>query len=147
MARNNVYGNGEKLSIAISTSGETKEATILEHTESKEYQIEQQIHEYFGNIEHSVSVLMMGRIAHTEVRYVDFKPLHHVRRDLEQMFPNLDLSSLTRGFSTDSYFAIFDEMMTANEEVFVYDGNDTLRRVSLQDLAEERMYARTFNVE
>lgn len=147
MARNNVYGKGEKHSIAISTSGETKGATIVGRTASKEEQIEQQIHDYFGNTEHTVSVSMMGRIAIAEIRYIDFKPLRHVRRDLEQMFHNLDLSSLTRGYSTDSYFTIFDEMMTAEEEFFVHDGEDMLGRVSLQNLVEERMYARTFNIE
>lgn len=56
---------------------------------------------YFNDIPHRVTITMAGTIADAEIIYTDFKPKRQVRRELEELIPNLDECTLIREYSPE----------------------------------------------
>ena len=120
---------------------------LMEKIEIKTLSVSESVAEkiktYFGTVENSVEVSMMGRIPIVEVHYVDFKPTKQVRRDLESLFNDVDIRSLTRGYSRDSILNVVDEMMESYQDIYVLsDDSSALRRTNFREIIEETLYLR-----
>ena len=72
-------------------------------------EIRQIIDAYFNGIPHRVTLNMMGHIANAEICYTDFKPTRQVRRELEDLIPNLDACTLYRDYSPEVESDAIDE--------------------------------------
>lgn len=136
------YGNGSRLLVFVTQLN----ISIMEQTFTVTYpakDVEKKIEEYFNGVEHKVSVTMMGRTADADISYVDFKPTRKVRRELEDLIPNLEIMSLDRTYSKEQYLNIIDEIASQSREIYVKEADGTLKPTDLMLLLEEELYCRT----
>ena len=86
---------------------------------------------------------MCGKLAYVELSYYDYKPVRKVRRELEDLIPNLDDISICRNYSDETISKIFDELVVENPDIYVPEKDGTLRKTSLFNMMEEKMLFRT----
>lgn len=104
--------------------------------------IETKIKEYFGETDCSVQIFMVGSIADAIISYKDFKPVRQVRRELEDAFPDLNIGEIHRSYSNSSRLAVMQELLDADEQIFLPYADGSLRPICLNELVEERLYHR-----
>lgn len=92
---------------------------------------------YFHDAERHLNIYeitLVGNLIDLDITYYDFKPIKQVRRELDELFPNLNALSISRAFSHD---AIGE---------FIYDNLDTVVRTAegtempVYDYIENTMY-------
>lgn len=105
--------------------------------------IRKRIEDYVGkdNIE-SLFVNMVGNGFTAELKYVDFKPSKVLRREFDNVFPNVEFTVLHRGFSYESYMKLLQEMFENDEEIYVKKSDGTLRPMSISMCLNERLHNR-----
>lgn len=81
--------------------------------------VEDEVRQYLGDSIIKVSVTMIGRFAVTDIVYRDFKPKRTVRRDLEDLIPNIEIDSIERIFSKDAQWEAIDELMNEGVEFYI----------------------------
>lgn len=64
-------------------------------------EIENTIAAYFHGINHTAKVNMNGILADVDISYIDFKPARQVRRELEDLIPNMVHCEIWREYSVD----------------------------------------------
>jgi hypothetical protein len=106
-------------------------------------EIQAKVSSYFGNVDHSVQVMMVGRIADAIIWYQDFKPARIVRRELEEKFENLNISEIKRTYSDKTRLAILQELLDADETIYLPYEDGSLRPLCIGALVEEKLYHRS----
>lgn len=101
------------------------------------------IAEYLGGSYLSASVQMVGNIADAIIHYQDFKPVRTVRRELEQQYPNLNISEIHRVYSDRTRMAVMQELLDEDAEVYVSYADGSLRPIHMGEIVEEKLYNRT----
>lgn len=76
---------------------------------------------YFNGIPHRVTLNMNGHIADAEICYTDFKPTRQVRRELEDLIPNLDTCTLYRDYSPEVECDAIDEASNQHKNIYIKD--------------------------
>lgn len=84
-------------------------------------EIRQIVDAYFHQTPHRVTLNMAGNIASLEICYTDFKPTRQVRRELEDLIPNLDTCTLYREFSPEVESDAIDEANTKYNNIYIKD--------------------------
>ena len=104
--------------------------------------VEDEVRQYLGDSIIKVSVTMIGRFAVTDIVYRNFKPKRTVRRDLEDLIPNIEIDSIERIFSKDAQWEAIDELMNEGVEFYIMsDGK--LISTTLALLVSEVLHNRT----
>lgn len=98
---------------------------------------------YFGNAKCSVSVALVGRIADATITYFDFKPVRVVRKELEDSFPDVNISEIHREYSSEAKMVVMQELINADPEIFLPYEDGSLRPICLGELLEEQLFHRT----
>ncbi len=102
------------------------------------------IREYFKGTTVQIQVFMVGDIADTCISYEDFKPVRVVLKELQAKFANLNITEIHRCFSTETQMAILQEMLDADELIYIDNvKGDSIRPIHIGELITERMYNRT----
>lgn len=93
---------------------------------------------YFNGKPHRVTLTMTGHIADAEICYTDFKPTRQVRRDLEDLIPNLDNCTLYRDYSAEVESDAIDEANNQHRNIYIKDeATGELTPTSIGVLIEE----------
>ncbi len=108
-------------------------------------EMEQKIKGYFlrNCAECDVTVSLVGRIVDATIYYDDFKPVRVVRRELEDQFPDINISEIHRGYSNEAKHLIMQELIDEDIEIFLPYSDGSLRPLCLGELIEERLFHRT----
>lgn len=107
--------------------------------------VTERIKDYFGEREYEANVTMIGRMADVSISYEDFKPTRKVRRELEDMMDNVEITSLERRYSERTYLKTLDELMSEGREIYIKEDDGSLKKTSITMLIEETLYHRTLN--
>lgn len=100
---------------------------------------------YFNGIPHRVNLTMTGNIANAEICYTDFKPARQVRRDLEDLIPNLDTCTLYRDYSPEVECDAIDEASNQHKNIYIKDeATGELAPITIGILIEEVLMNRCF---
>ena len=105
-------------------------------------EVEERINEYFGGAKHSVTVNMVGRTAVVSIKYEDFRTMKRVRRDLEDMIPNLEIINIEREFTDEAYLRVVHELLDKETEIYVKEGDGTLKATNIGLLLDEELMYR-----
>lgn len=121
---------------------ETNEKTLT--VTYPERDVENKIKEYLGESARSVNVVMVGRMACVNITYEDFKPVRRVRRDIEDMIPNVEIEHVERLYSKDRYLKVIEELSLKNVEIYVKESDESLKKTNFALLLEEELMFRSF---
>lgn len=112
-------------------------------------EMERKLEGYFAesNTKCTVSVSLAGRIADATIYYDDFKPTRVVRREIEDYFPDINISEIHRCYSNEAKHVIMQELLDEDIEIFLPYNDGSLRPLCIGELIEERLFHRTLNFE
>ncbi len=102
------------------------------------------IDNYFGDATHSVEIHLLGEVLDVEITYEDFRCKRRVRKDIETLLPNADVSRMERMYSTPKYLQALYDVMESNDTIYVKDASGALHPTSLMVLLDGRLYGKDF---
>lgn len=107
--------------------------------------VEDVVRQYLGESATKVNVKMIGRLAVTSITYKDFKPKRVVRRELEDLIPNIEIDTIERTFSSAAQYQAIDEMIYEGVDIYIMsDGK--LISTTLALLVNEALYNKDLSV-
>lgn len=113
-------------------------------TYKNQKEIRQIIDAYFNNIPHRVELHMTGNIADVEICYTDFKPSRQVRRELEDLIPNLDICTIYREFSPEVESDAIEDANNKYNTIYIKEKNGEYTPTSIAVMIDEILFDRTF---
>lgn len=104
--------------------------------------MERKISAYFGEAKSNVNVALVGRIADAVIHYTDFKPVRMVRKEIEDLFPDVCVSEIHRDYSNEAMLQAMTELVYEDLEIFLPYSDGSLRPISIGELLQEKLFHR-----
>lgn len=101
------------------TSHTNRQKAIIMNKTKKE--IENTIAAYFHGVEHTSKVNMNGILADVEIGYTDFKTARQVRRELEDLVPNMVHCEICREYSDEVSCEAIEQVGNDYPTLFIKD--------------------------
>lgn len=108
-------------------------------------EIENTISAYFHGIEHTAKVCMNGIMADVDLCYTDFKPARQVRRELEDLIPNLVHCDICREYSDEVSCEAVEQVNIEYPTLFIKDeATDEYKETNIYLLMECALFDKSF---
>lgn len=108
-------------------------------------EIKQVVAAYFNGTQYYLEVHTYGKLADLTIHYTDFKPTRQVRRDLEDLIPNLDQCTLVRSYSPEVMAEAIDLVGYTCKDIYIKnEQSGEYEQTTLPILLEQELFGRSF---